>query len=858
MPRFQNRKQAGMLLAHKLKEYALRRPLVLALPRGGIPLAKEIADTLKAPLDILAVKKIGAPGNPEFAVGAVSEDGVPVLDEDTITKFSLDREEIIHESERKAAEMREQLELFRKHLPIRPAAGHDVILVDDGIATGATMEAALQVLRRRDAARIFVAAPVCSGEAADRMKRIADGTVILFIPEFFRSVGAWYEDFHQVEDQEALALLGIGKQTGIASVYRESVEIRVGAEIVEGDLAVPDRAKLMVIFSHGSGSSRKSRRNRFVAESLQQAGIATLLFDLLTTQESWNRANVFNIDLLAERLSQATDWARARFPDLKLAYFGASTGAAAALQAAAKRPADLMAVVSRGGRPDLAKGLHNVKAPVLLIVGGADMMVLRLNEEARKQIPQARLTVIPGAGHLFEEEGKLEDVVEYSLEWLLRSASGGKKKIVKEPEAEIVREIVAAGNDLDSDDDLRVLAGKLAHARVVMLGESSHGTRDFYEIRRKLSRILIDEHGFGTVAVEGDWPDCFSLNEYVNMRAGKSAKAVMEEFKRWPTWMWANEEVRIFTEQIRGHGVGFYGLDVYSLYESVEVIRRYCGRLDPDLAEEIMGNYACFEPFAHDEIAYAKSLLRFPEGCRREAAESLRSFLSDRLRENGVSRHEIFDLQQNARVIKNAENYYRSMLDGGAESWNVRDRHMLETLMVLLERSDKKVIVWAHNTHIGDYRATDMLDEGYINLGGLAREEFGGNNVALVGFGTNSGEVLASPAWGAKEEVMPLPSAPDGTYENYFHRASLESGRTRFFLDLKSAKGNGSSALSRNLGHRAVGVVYDYKREKRNYVPTRLSERYDVFVYVDHTEALVPLHIKPEPGLFPETWPLGL
>lgn len=276
-----------------------------------------------------------------------------------------------------------------------------------------------------------------------------------------------------------------------------------------------------------------------------------------------------------------------------------------------------------------------------------------------------------------------------------------------------------------------------------------------------------------------------------------------------------------------------------------------------------MEGYNCFESFERSEMSYAESLFKLPNGCAEEVISNLRELLRLRLQDTTLSKKQLFDVQQNARVINNAEKYYRTMLSGGADSWNIRDHHMLETLEQLLQhhqqngKADSKAIVWAHNTHIGDYHATDMADAGYLNLGGLAREKFGVENVYLVGFGTHHGKVTAGKAWKTPQETMVLPVAQAGTYEDYFHKATVNLEAKQILTTFNHLEK--SSPLYHKLGHRAVGVVYDpeYEKHGHNYVPTELANRYDSFIFVDETNALRPLGTTESKNQFPETYPLG-
>jgi erythromycin esterase-like protein len=322
--------------------------------------------------------------------------------------------------------------------------------------------------------------------------------------------------------------------------------------------------------------------------------------------------------------------------------------------------------------------------------------------------------------------------------------------------------------------------------------------------------------------------------------------------------MWANEEVAQFAEELKKLQAPFYGLDVYSLFDSMDAVLSYLKQENPFLARKLAARYACFNSFGRDEIRYAKSLLHYPEGCQAEVLSSLEEMLRARIAEGQRNGYDLFDAQQNARIAKNAEDYYRAMLRGDASSWNVRDQHMQETLEFLLEHhgTDAKAIVWAHNTHIGDYRATDMWSEGYVNLGGLARQRFGSKNVALVGFGTYQGKVIAGHAWGGVEEEMTVPEAMTGSIEECLHIASerLKIRSCYLIFDGKPE----CETLAQVLGHRAIGVVYDPRHERRGqYVPTALSERYDAFIFVDETTAVHPIGGMIEYGDVPETWPMG-
>ncbi|OFZ20667.1 MAG: hypothetical protein A2X94_04060 [Bdellovibrionales bacterium GWB1_55_8] len=421
--------------------------------------------------------------------------------------------------------------------------------------------------------------------------------------------------------------------------------------------------------------------------------------------------------------------------------------------------------------------------------------------------------------------------------------------------------------------DFEPLVDTLAKARVVMLGEATHGTHEFYELRRLISEWLIVKHGFRFLAVEGDWPPCADLNHYLHRVPAKgSAREALESFHRWPTWMWANAEIVRLAEWMRSHNsrtldkmrAGFYGLDVYSLFESMQAVVDQLEKINPFLARRAKVRYQCFDAYHRNEKAYARSLLRFPEGCESEVIEVLQDLLRLRLSEveariPGVSAA-LFDARQNARVVKNAESYYRALIQADDESWNVRDRHMLETLDQLLVHHSEfgnpaRCIVWAHNTHVGDYRATDMAGEGLVNLGGLARQKYGADNVALVGFGTHEGTVIASHSWDGPIERLRIPPARSGSVESAGHQLAGEF-KAEIFASVFGS--SASSSLEEFRDHRAIGVVYDPRRERwGNYVPTSLSRRYDAFVFVDRTQALEPFIVGADLREIPETWPRG-
>ncbi|MEW2583831.1 phosphoribosyltransferase family protein [Streptomyces virginiae] len=420
---FTDRADAGERLAEALRPLEREHPVVLGLPRGGVPVAFPVARALGAPLDVIVVRKLGVPSHRELGFGAIGEGGVRVISEDIVRIGRVTREDLATVEHAEEAELARQARRFRGDRPRVALGGRTVIVVDDGIATGATAAAACEVVRAQGAARVVLAVPVAPPDAVARLRGAADEVVCLSSPPSFRAVGEWYRDFSQTADEEVVSLLAgaaAGPAPGRAAPPAVAVEVDAGGLPLAGDLALPEGAGAVVMFAHGSGSSRRSPRNRAVAADLNRAGLGTLLFDLLTPAEEADRANVFDIEALAGRLTDATGWLRRR-ARLPIGYFGASTGAAAALWAASA-DADIGAVVSRGGRPDLAgPRLADVRAPTLLVVGGDDTTVLDLNRRAQRELRcENRLEVVEGATHLFEEPGALEEVAGLARAWFAR------------------------------------------------------------------------------------------------------------------------------------------------------------------------------------------------------------------------------------------------------------------------------------------------------------------------------------------------------------------------------------------------------------------------------------------------------
>ena len=423
----------------------------------------------------------------------------------------------------------------------------------------------------------------------------------------------------------------------------------------------------------------------------------------------------------------------------------------------------------------------------------------------------------------------------------------------------------AISHPLDDWQELDPLMARIGDARYVLLGEASHGTSEFYVWRRLISQRLIREKGFSLIAVEGDWPDCYRVNRYVKgyPDSGHNAYEVLHAFNRWPTWMWANQEIVTLAEWLRdwnrevddAHKVGFYGLDVYSLWDSMHAVLRYLKRVDGSAFEAARRAFECFGPYGYDVEQYTQATAWTPRSCETEVVDMLRTLRDEAPTYHHDGREAYFNAEQNALVAKNAETYYRTMVRGDALSWNVRDEHMAETLNRLTTHygPDTKAIVWEHNTHVGDARYTDMAAAGMVNVGQLVRNNHEDEGVVLVGFSSHRGTVIASTAWGDAMRVMPVPPGRPGSWEDVLHRTH-DCDRLLVF-DRRSP-----IELLEPRGHRAIGVVYRPQHEAfGNYVPSVLPRRYDGVVYLDQTHALHPLHVDARfDHEAPETFPTGV
>ncbi|MBJ3763718.1 erythromycin esterase family protein [Maribius pontilimi] len=873
---FKDRAEAGRDLARRLAEMDLDRPQIYALPRGGVPVAAEVARELGAPLDVLLVRKIGAPGNPEVALGAIVEgvDAQVVINEDVMRMSGADMDFLERGYAEQLSELDRRKKVYVGDRARLDPSGRTVVVVDDGLATGATMKAALTALRRQGAARIVVALPVAPVSALEELSEIADDTVCLIPSTAFRGVGAFFRDFHQLSDDETVRLLRARWEAEPPRDAPDPVQVRqvqIPPLGLKGELSLPARPTGIVIFAHGSGSSRLSPRNRHVASKLNAAGFATLLFDLLTPEEGQDRRNVFDIPLLAERLVEATMWVASEpdIADLPVGLFGASTGAGAALVAAAEMKTRIACVVSRGGRPDLAgMSLPYVTAPTVLIVGGLDTEVIALNQQALAALRcEKALRIVPGAGHLFEEPGTLDTVVEHAVDWLGRHFSPAKTPPAPPRPATLDRAGLSdVAEPLPEIDDPAFADSfdRFGSRRIVLLGECSHGTSEFYRARAAITRRLIEQHGFTAVAAEADWPDAAAIDRDVRQLPPRAMHT--PAFARFPTWMWRNAEFEDFVKSLRAHNahlpedrrVGFHGLDLYNMNASIAAVLDYLDRVDPAAAKVARKRYGCLSPWSREPAAYGRAALTHGFAiCEGAVNTILVDLLKRELDYATRDGDRFFDAAQNARLVANAERYYRAMYYGSHVSWNLRDSHMFETLKQILEHGgpDTKVVIWAHNSHIGDARFTDMgQSRGELNIGQLTREAFG-DDAALIGFGTATGTVAAASEWDTPMQVMQIRRPRPDSYEALCH----DVGHERFLLDLRQGgKARAHAALRGTRLERYIGVIYRPETERSShYSAATLADQFDAYVWFDRTKSVTPLPTTPAPGE-DELYPFGL
>ena len=427
------------------------------------------------------------------------------------------------------------------------------------------------------------------------------------------------------------------------------------------------------------------------------------------------------------------------------------------------------------------------------------------------------------------------------------------------------------GNRADYDPLLEMVGD----ARLVLLGEASHGTHEFYHAHAEITRRLITEKSFNAVAVQADWPDAYRVNRYVQgIDDDRTGQEALAGFRRFPVWMWRNTDVLAFIEWLRAYNgaqteyaqkAGFYGLDLYSLYASAEAVITYLEQVDPEAAQRARSRYACFEHFQEDSQAYGYATsFDLTQSCEQDAIRQLvelQQRTGDYARRDGrLAEDEFFYAEQNARLVKDAEEYYRTMFGGRVSSWNLRDRHMAGTLDALVthleqQRGSAKVVVWEHNSHLGDARATSMGDEGELNVGQLVRERYG-NAVLLVGFTTYTGTVTAVYNWDMPHERKRVRLALPESYESLFH----ETGLPNFLLPLRN-DGRAATALRGPRLERAIGVIYLPHSERiSHYFNARLPEQFDAVLHFDETRAVEPLDRTEqwETGEPPETYPTSV
>lgn len=443
-------------------------------------------------------------------------------------------------------------------------------------------------------------------------------------------------------------------------------------------------------------------------------------------------------------------------------------------------------------------------------------------------------------------------------------------------ERQVLDAIRRVAHPLTGDQrDYDPLLARIGDARIVLLGEASHGTHEFYRERTRITQRLIRELGFSAIAIEGDWPDAYRVNRYLGGAAQDAdAEEALRGFKRFPAWMWRNADVLELIGWLRAHNtglqhssrrVGFYGLDLYSLGASMEAVIRYLDTEDPEAAARARRRYECLRPYAQESSAYGEAvLLGVGEPCRRRVIEQLvdlrRRAGEYLLRDGIVAEDEYFFAEQNAAVVLDAEEYYRTMFGDRAGSWNLRDRHMADTLDQLLAHLDRHdgtthVVVWAHNSHVGDARATDMTRRGELNIGQLLRERHGGD-VVSVGFTTYDGTVTAARDWGAAAEHRRVRPGAEGSYEALLHATGLPA-----FLLCPLQAGDAGRALAEPRLERAIGVIYRPETERQSHLfGASLARQFDALVHLDRTRAVEPLERGPSWDLDepPETYPTAL
>lgn len=497
-----------------------------------------------------------------------------------------------------------------------------------------------------------------------------------------------------------------------------------------------------------------------------------------------------------------------------------------------------------------------------LAVGGRMVIPVGSSLQTQKLVRIRRIS---------EKEFEQEDLGGVRFVPLI-GAAGWKDETATAPAAEVIGETLpdliyqssehfARIEDVDLDN----LLARIGDCRLVLLGEASHGTAEFYEMRARITRELIEKKGFNCIAVEADWPDATHIDHYIH---GTEPDPLLESkpFSRFPTWMWANHSVLEFTHWLKAHNeqidepekqVGFYGLDLYSMFSSMEVVLNYLENVDPETAQVARLRYGCLMPWADEPSMYAQmTLTKQYRQCEQEVVATLRDLLRKRLEYSRKDGDKFFDAQQNARVVTDAERYYRTMYYAEANSWNQRDQHMFETLLSIMDfrGTNSKVVIWEHNSHIGDARATQMSARGEYNIGQLTREKFG-DLAYLIGFGTDHGTVAAASEWGGPMEVKQVQPAHLESYERLCHEVNTDN----FLLPLrKPMKEIIRQKLLAERLERAIGVIYRPETElQSHYFYACLPRQFDEFIWFDETRAVEPLTKESTRGI-PDTFPFGL
>jgi erythromycin esterase-like protein/predicted phosphoribosyltransferase len=659
---FRDRKDAGRALAKLLEHYRDRDDVVvLALPRGGVPVAYEVATALGAPLDVFVVRKLGIPGQEEVAMGAIASGGVVVLNDDVVRGMDIAPSVIERVARTEGREVERREHAYRNDRPSPDLAGKVVILVDDGLATGSSMRAAVLALRRLRPRRIVVAVPAAPESTCQELAAEVDEVICATTPSPFFAVGQHYWDFTQTSDDEVRSLLS------------------------EAWLARPTRA---------------------------------------------------------------------------------------------------------------------------------------LQEPAEVSTLRAAITPL--------DEGQADRDALFEL---------------------------------------------VGDAHFVLLGEASHGTHEFYGTRARMTRWLIEDKGFCAVAAEADWPDAYRVNRYVRARSNDAtAEEALRGFERFPAWMWRNAVVLDFVGWLREHNdragkderakAGFYGLDLYSLYRSMQETIGYLERVDPEAAARARERYSCFDHYRDEAQDYGLAAA-FGAGssCEQQVVDQLvdlHRHAPEYARRDGlVAEDEAFYAEQNARTVKDAEEYYRTMFGVGATSWNLRDQHMVDTLDALVTHLSRqrgglaKVVVWAHNSHLGDARATDVTAQGQLNVGQLVRERHPGD-CRLIGFTTFTGTVTAADDWGGAAERKRVRPALRDSYERLFHDVDEKA------FSIANDVPNAIEVLRTPRLERAIGVIYRPRTERQShYFRARLADQFDAVIHIDETRAVEPLErtARWDEGEVPETFP---